>query len=287
MVKQATTKPAAAKGKPGTAVAVQAKAGALAPANLMNEMMADAGKGLATGVQAFAIPFLVILEPLSPQMQRSNSAYVKGAEQGQVINSVTGEIFECADDKEDAGILVIPCAYQCKAIEWRPDRGGLVKIHEADTDLWRQTVRNDRGQDVLPNGNHLVLTAHHYVLFLTNEGKVEQAVIAMSSTRFKCSKRWNTLIGHMELDTVNGPLVMPAYANVWRLTTIAQQDGDKSWCIWKTVHEKQVDDISVYRRAKTFSESVLKGEIVAKPIEETMVDVSPGAAGSAKAGEHI
>ena len=277
-----SSKPGASK--PGTAVQTQ-RGGALATTDLMGEMQKDAGKGLAIGVQAYAIPFIGILEPLSPQLVRTNPAYVKGSEQGQIINSVTGEIFEGADDKEGSGILVVPCAYQAKALEWKPDRGGLVQIHEADTQLWSRTTQDENGRSRLPNGNSLVLTAHHYVLHLLEDGKIEQAVIAMSSTRFKCSKKWNTLIAHMEMDTVNGPIVMPSFANVWRLQTQAQQDGDKSWCIWTMHHEKQVDDIMIYRRGKTFSEAVLKGEIQAKPVEEG--DGLSGARPSGNTGDHI
>ena len=52
------------------------------PANLMSEMVADSGVGLDNvTADDMQIPFLRILQALSPQLIKTNSGYIKGAEQ--------------------------------------------------------------------------------------------------------------------------------------------------------------------------------------------------------------
>ena len=72
------------------------------------DFAADAGLGMeGADKSSFAIPFLSILQGLSPQLET-----VDGAKPGLFINSITNEVF-----KE---VLVIPCAFQRRFLRWAP-----------------------------------------------------------------------------------------------------------------------------------------------------------------------
>ncbi|HET8689559.1 MAG TPA: hypothetical protein VFM18_23360, partial [Methanosarcina sp.] len=64
------------------------------------DFSADAGMGMeGADKTSFAIPFLTMLQGLSPQVES-----VEGAKPGKFINTITNELFD--------EVLVIPCAYQ-------------------------------------------------------------------------------------------------------------------------------------------------------------------------------
>jgi len=78
----------------------------------------DANQGLGNlGMDDLAIPFLRILSDTSPQIKKRDPLYIEGAESGMIYNTLTKEVYD-----GDAGVKVIPCAYQRQYIEWT-DRG--------------------------------------------------------------------------------------------------------------------------------------------------------------------
>jgi hypothetical protein len=106
-----------------------------------------------------------------------------------IYNNVTGELFDGA-----TGIELIPCAFSQTFVEWRTrdSGGGLVAEYDSvsGTALRGNCKRNDKNQDILPNGNQLNDTRNHYVLFKTDDGLWEPALLSMTSTQIKTSRNW-------------------------------------------------------------------------------------------------
>ena len=160
------------------------KEGALAT----NLFEADANQGAQNMSQEdLALPFLKILGQLSPEVNKMDGKYVKGAEPGKIINTVTNALYDSID--------VIPCHYKRQYIEWQ-DRGtstgAPVAIHEADSDIVSQTTRGKDYKDRLPNGNYLDNTANHFVIYLNTIPT--SALISMKSTQLKVSRKWNSMM---------------------------------------------------------------------------------------------
>src|SRR5215207_5859746 len=86
-----------------TAVAETAKSSTeLATADTMN-FEEDAGKGMeGADKDSFAIPFLSILQGLSPQMDPDSG--IPGAKLGMIVNTVTNELYST--------LKVVPVAFQ-------------------------------------------------------------------------------------------------------------------------------------------------------------------------------
>ena len=109
----------AAKETPKTEVATVSNS---LPATMDASMLAaDAGLGRESmSITDMALPYLLILQSLSPQVKKSSPQRVDGAEEGDIFNTVTQELFASED-----GINVIPCAFQKAWVEWAPrDSGG-------------------------------------------------------------------------------------------------------------------------------------------------------------------
>ena len=69
----------------------EAKTTSLVPDGLMDIFEENAGAGLQNiGADQMQIPFIRILQALSPQLNKDKPEYIKGASQGDIFNTVTG-----------------------------------------------------------------------------------------------------------------------------------------------------------------------------------------------------
>ena len=97
-----------------------AEAKSTAVANIMDDLFASAGQGMdQIGVEDMQIPFLRILQPLSPQLLKTDPKFIKGASAGDIFNTVTGQYWEA-----DTGLTVLVCAYTTKFLEFQLREAG-------------------------------------------------------------------------------------------------------------------------------------------------------------------
>jgi len=231
------------------------KEGALA-ANLFE---ADANQGTQNISQEdLALPFLKILGQLSPEVNKRDGKYVEGAEPGKIINTVTNALYDT--------INVIPVFYKRQYIEWQ-DRGTTgsgapVAIHDADSDIVNQTTRGKDYKDRLPNGNYLDNTASHFVLTVGDNPST--ALISMKSTQLKVSRKWNSMMMGIKMQGKNGLFTPPTYSHIYKLSTTQMSNDKGTWFGWDVSKVGPVENADLYGTAKTFAESVGKGEVQAK-----------------------
>ena len=233
------------------------KAGALST----NIFEADAGKGLGElGQDDLALPFLKILGQLSPEVNKRDGKYVEGAEPGMIYNSVTSELFDGTK-----GLNVLPCHYKLEYIEWR-DRGegpgAPVGIHPSSSDILSQTTRGADYKDRLPNGNYIEKTASHFVITLGDTPST--ALISMKSTQLKISRKWNTMMNQIQLKGTNGLYNPASFSHIYSLKTVQQSNDKGTWFGWEVSKVGPVQDASLYQTARSFSESVSKGDVKVK-----------------------
>jgi hypothetical protein len=105
------------------------------PSTVLEEF---AGEGLEeVTAEDLAIPFLRVLAQLSPQVNKRDGAYVEGAEAGMIYNTVANEAYD-----GEKGILVVPCHYNRRFVEWQPrsSGGGFVGSYPIDSDMLKQKM---------------------------------------------------------------------------------------------------------------------------------------------------
>lgn len=201
----------------------------------------DAGAGQENvGAGDLAIPFLTILQSNSPQCKRSEGAYIQGAEEGMILNTVTEELFN-----GEEGIPIIPCGYEKYVVEWVPrdQGGGLVGQHKPSAELQSKLRRDPESSRMVgPNGNHFVDTAYHYVIAVDEEnGKFVRAVMSFSSTQLKASRRWNSIMSERTMTRDGQTFTLPSFAFVYKFSTEPQSNVHGSWMGWKFVGEDTPD----------------------------------------------
>jgi len=260
----AKSKEEAAQVAPVEGLATQPSASlpAVGPGNMDLDSMyeEDAGAGLTgTGAGDFATPFLAILQKGSPQVSRANAKFIKGAEQGMIFNTITGELFP-----GDEGILLIPCGYSKVLVEWnsRDSGGGFVATHKENDEIVRTATRNERNQLVTTAGTIIVDTAYHFGLHIKNTGFPEYAVVSMYSTQLKKSRQWNTVMRAIMKKAPSGRIFNPpTYSHMYRLKTIGEAKDNYDWYGWSILSEGAVTDVEIYKMAREFSRLVEAGAV--------------------------
>ena len=247
-------------------IAKRENAGALAT----NVFEADAGQGIANIKQEdLALPFLKVLGQLSPEVNTRDAKYVKGAQPGMIINTVTAELYD-----GEKGIEVLPVYYKRQYIEWQDrgeSKGAPVNIYDAGDDI-PKTTRDKGNKDRLANGNYLENTVSHFVILL---GKTPTtALISMKATQLKISRKWNSMMMGIKMQGKSGLFTPPTYSHIYTLKTVQQSNDKGTWFGWDVSKVGPVQDKGVYDIAKNFADRVSKGEVQAKHgAEETKTDV--------------
>lgn len=243
------------------AVAGETEGTALATTNSNDDFADFAGRG-AEGVQARdkLVPRLAVLQGLSEQIKPRHSSYIEGAKEGDIADLGTGEIFA-------APLWVLPCHYSKVWIEWAPRNSGkgIVAMHATESAAG-PTTRNDRGQNVLANGNYLVETAQIFVLNLAAGGR--PSFISMTSTQLKKARRWMTLATGERLRRADGSEFQPPlFYRTYLLGTAAESNNQGGWVGWTVQPGKALPEVTEYdwralkARAVEFQASIARGEL--------------------------
>ena len=123
----------------------------------------------------------------------------------------------------------------------------------------KTTRRDDRGNDVLPNGNMLVNTYQYFVLLLTEAGP-QRCMIAMSSSQVTRAKKWNTTMQAQTMRGEKGLFVLPMYTYKYNIKTVPQQNDKGSWYGWEISKMDQVDP-ETFQMAHEFMLAVRAGDV--------------------------
>ena len=201
---------------------------------------------------SLALPILKLLQNGSGEAQKRNQNYVEGAEPGMFLNTVTKKLYDGAK-----GIEVIPCHYKLEYQEWADfgtGSGRPENIYDANSDILSKT-KNEMGKDRLDNGNYILTVGQHYVLILDGNS-TENALISMSSSQGKISRKWNSMMMSISLDGKNGPYTPPSFSHSYKLTTVLNSGKGNQWYGYNVVKEGPVKDAALYERAKKFYTSL-------------------------------
>ncbi len=207
------------------AVATKATTAVAAPSYLEQY----AGEGAAASTDEMALPFLRIVEALSPQMKKTDPLYNKEADSGDIINTVTQELWG-----GEEGVAIIPVfkGYEYPMFKLREAGGGFLGMGNAE--MFEHSFRDDRGRDVMKNDPsiQIVRSGTTYVLHLDPEtGVATPAIIGCSSTRLRAWREWNTQINMLRVPGPNGAFQPPIFGVVWRMTTLTKSNDEGEWNI--------------------------------------------------------
>ena len=229
-----------------------------------DDSLLSSGTGLEeTTTEDFAIPFIRVLQPMSPQLQKQDGKYVGGASAGDLYNTVTNEVYP-----GEEGISIVPCAYNKKFIEWIPREkgGGFVNAGHDISILSKCTRDEDSRRFYTAEGNEIVETAQYFVLVLAPEP--QQAVLAFTSTQLGVSRKWLTMLRMARVLNGKGESVeAPMFAYTYRLTTTTQSNDKGTWNGY-SINQEGPTNIEVAKVARDFMAAARAGDVQVKEAQQ-------------------
>lgn len=221
----------------------------------------DARRGFDQNTASdYSIPFIKLLQALSPELNDAEKK-IKGAEAGQIINSVTKEVV--------TELFFVPVDRQHSFIEWVPRKmgGGFAGRFDPTSPEVAQAKAKNAGSVVgLKRGdNELKETFTLFGLILptadapTSDGRY--ACIAFDSTKIK---EYKDLMYKLDSSKVRAPL----YANRLRITSRGQKNAKGSSFNFAISHAIENDLVKsliqptsgLFEEAKAFHTMVRSGQ---------------------------
>ena len=233
---------------------VQVKKPAQMPSTIL--FREDADKGFENVRQeSLALPILKLLQNSSGEAQKRNQNYVEDAEPGMLLNTVTKKLYQ-----GEKGINVIPCYYKMEYQEWAEfgtGSGRPEQIFSDDSDILSKTTK-DGGKDRLQNGNYILTVHQNYVLIVGDVGSAETALISMSSSQGKVSRKWQSLQMSQTMTDANGSFTPASYSHMYNISTVLNSGKGNQWYGYAVKTVGPVKDANLYQRAKDFNQSLSK-----------------------------
>lgn len=174
-----------------------------------------------------SIPFLQILQALSPQLQKGNEKFIEGAEIGDIIDNVSNEVIS-------GEILFVPALRFKQYVQWKKkDAGGGLVARYDKGDPFVQECIQATGQsfgklDVPGEKDHELIETVYVVGNMYRgslEADPEPCILSFTSSKIKVFKKWNTAM-NKAMVVVNGTKQkVPLFANVAALGTVSETNS--------------------------------------------------------------
>jgi len=223
------------------------------PSQILFEADAQAGLEKVKS-ESVALPILKLLQNGSGEAKKLNPNYIEGADPGMFLNTVTKQLYD-----GEKGIVVVPCHYKLEYQEWSDfgtGQGRPENIYPDSSDILTKTTKDQMGKDRLPNGNYILTVGQHYVLILAENGSAESALISLSSSQGKISRKWNSMMMNITLDGKDGPYTPASFSHIYKLNSVLNSGKGNQWYGYNVSLVGPVENAALYERAKKFHASL-------------------------------
>lgn len=270
---------AAVKEKEGTQVALKEEAGL--PAEMQAMMEEDAGQGFSQDATDRIMPFVALLQDMSPEVKKRDPQYVEGAEPGMILNKATKKLY--AGNREEAEAKGLPmlkfqqCGFDHCIVEWVPrdNGGGFVARHDLQGTV-EQTMQalgaklvpdpKDPNKKVWKSGDGLhdmIDTRYHYGNIVDmDEGIIEPAVVAFSSTGHTASREWTTMHDNNKGRTKEGKIFKrPSWSKLYTVRSKPKKNTKGDFFVFAIDDAGLVTDPDLYSEGKKLNQAIAAGTI--------------------------
>lgn len=274
------------KGGPASPPAAQAKSPETSAVGEYDWSQAQGVTGFeGTDSSDLGIPFLVIVQKGSPEVDKTNPQYaqkkIAGAEVGDIVNTLSREVlYKYTGDLPDEPIRVIPAFHQKSYVEWKPrDSGGGLVANHPDERVLSACKRNEKGNDVLPNGNLIVATSYVFATLLGGADP-KPVVISFTSTQLKKARGWLNTMMSLKGGSGGARFQLPMFSHIYSIGTVAESNAKGSWIGWKIQLVEMLKDKRLIGDMVDYAKSINTGKVRAAlpPVSED-IPLEDGSAG--------
>lgn len=256
---------------------------------LVDQMEEDAGAGFENVNRSrdLQMPYIQIVQGLSPELKRENAKYIKGAEQGMIFNSVTRKLHSTTEP-DGKPLKFILCDFDLVYNEWKLRNlgGGFVKTHRTASILknTHKGGKNDK-QDICNHANdhQIVTTAIHPILVIEDDGMMYPALLSLVSTQLKKSRSLMSKLDAKRKTTSSGKTIRPPlFASVCEMTSVAEKNNEGEYYGFKLdvvgdATQEQYDEGKMFHKEfQSFRNAIVPAEAVgAEPEPEEGAEPKP------------
>lgn len=179
---------------------------ALEVPDFLKGMMDDNRGSEDVGSEDIVIPRLELVQSLSKCRKKTDPAYIAGAEEGMLYNSVTRELY-------GENVNVVPVAYKKEFLLWREQElgGGFGGAYSTEGEAYDAKEAQDK-----PEEWEVTETNQHFCLLAVDGQQLQEIVISMSKSKSKASRKWNSMV------RLNGG---PRFSRVYTVKGVSAQNG--------------------------------------------------------------
>jgi hypothetical protein len=211
-------------------------------------------------VEDMTVPRLSIIQDLSPQHKKGKAEYIEGATPKMIFNTVTNELY-------GEHIYIVPVLFRKEYVVWKDInagggfKGAYPSMEEA---IAAREELDDRDQC------EIVDTAQHFVLILDGATTMDDpvfttAVISMSKSQMKVSRRFNSMI-----QTQGGD----RWSRVYRFTVVDDQNSSgQEFYNWMP-HQMGYVSEALFKAAEKLYEDIRAGALDIKRDESVPTDAA-------------
>lgn len=208
------------------------------------------------GAEDLAIPFIKIVQKASPVIDTNVDA-----RPGMFLNSVSGQLYD--------ELILIPCGFKKEVVQWadRDSGEGIRGSHPWATPLLEQCVPNEKGQPVFPEGHEfatdlMVETRYHYVYAIDPAtGETFPALISMSGSQHKRSRKWSSMISTRMIEVEGGRRKAPSFAFKYHAATEMESKDKNTWYSWVITTGPMVEEDWLCRECIDFYKSIIADDV--------------------------
>lgn len=210
-------------------------------------------------VKDLILPRIDVLQALSPQIKKSDPKYIDGAEQGLVFNTLSGELY-------GDSIKFVPVVFKREFVLWqdRKSGGGFRGAF-----LTEDVAEQERSMQENPEGHEVVETHNHFILLVHDDGRIEEAVLSLSKSKRKVSRKLNSLVQMIPGDR---------FARLYKLSAL-EVDGPKGEYWSFDVSSLGYVNENIWKRGQEAYEAIMRGE---RGVDRTADDAEEAGPASAK-----
>ena len=176
-------------------------------------------------MQTQAIPFIRLLQKMSPQCDETAEEYMKDAKPGLFLNSVTNELYA-------PPLRVVVGRFQHVFLEFAPNRGPFKGTHAPEL-IYQQNYPRDEKSNKLynPTTNNEYIEAYMYYVIMPDFIDDGVCIMSLSSTAIKEARRLNRMLVSTLIPNTNKKAA--PYFMVWNCEPVGMKNEKGSWYGYK------------------------------------------------------
>lgn len=211
------------------------------------------------GTEDMIVPRIELIQALSPVRKKSDPAYIEGAEEGMLYNNVTRALY-------GTEVTVIPVYYTKQFLVWKDRKLGGGGSNGFRGAFATEAAARDAIGMLAEDGLEVADTAQHFVL-VRNGDDWQEAVVSMSKSKIKVSKRWNSLMRLTNTDS---------FSRAYKLSATVETNARN-----ESYHNFNITALGfvtkdIYERAEKLYETVRTGGVkVSNDYEGEVHDAAP------------